>query len=142
MIKYKIVEVHDESHSIVVRYYTDKITEQSLAIDTLDGVIRRCRTDYSIDLPVPAPTGDDLHKFIIRYAPTQWFEIQEAVLDPAIDTSLTAIKQELNKEVVATPSTADQNVTPPEAVPYDPALVAAVQKILVDFNVITPPPTT
>ena len=45
MIKYKIVEVNEAEHSLVVRYYTDKITEESLAVDILDGVIRRCRTD-------------------------------------------------------------------------------------------------
>lgn len=99
MIKYKIVEVNPQEHSIVVRYYTDKITEQMLAVDVLDGVIRRCRTDYSLDLPVPTPTGKVLHDFIAMRAPRDWLFAQEDVLDPAVDTSLSSILPLLNVEV-------------------------------------------
>jgi hypothetical protein len=91
MIKYKIIETNTAEHSIVVRYYTDIITEAMLATDVVDNVIRRCRTDYSFDLPVPAPTGTALHDFIVARAPTAWLQTQEDVLNPAIDTSLAAI---------------------------------------------------
>lgn len=91
MIKYKIVEVNTNEHSIVVRYYTDIITEEMLAIDILDGVIRRCRTDYSIDLPVPTPTGTALIDLINSKAPTAWLNTQEAVLNQDIDTSLSEV---------------------------------------------------
>ena len=91
MIKYKIVETNVADHSIVVRYYTDIVTEAMLSVDTLDGIIRRCRTDYSFDLPIPAPTGAALHDFIVTRAPTAWLHTQEDVLNPAIDTSLAAI---------------------------------------------------
>lgn len=99
MIKYKIVEVNEAEHSIVVRYYTDKITEEMLAVDILDGVIRRCRTDYSLDLPIPAPTGAELHNFISIRAPKDWLFAQEDILDPAIDTSLSSIMPLLNVEI-------------------------------------------
>jgi hypothetical protein len=91
MIKYKIIETNVAEHSIVVRFYTDIITEAMLATDVLDNVIRRCRTDYSFDLPVPAPTGTALHDFIVDRAPTAWLHTQEDVLNPNIDTSLAAI---------------------------------------------------
>jgi hypothetical protein len=91
MIKYKIVETNVANHSIVVRYYTDIVTEAMLSVDTLDGVIRRCRTDYSFDLPIPAPTGAALHDFIVTRAPTAWLHTQEDVLNPNVDTSLSAI---------------------------------------------------
>ena len=91
MIKYKIVETNVADHSIVVRYYTDIVTEEMLSVDTLDGIIRRCRTDYSFDLPIPAPSGTALHDFIVARAPTAWLHTQEDVLNPNIDTSLAAI---------------------------------------------------
>ena len=101
MIKYKIVEVNEAEHSLVVRYYTDKITEESLAVDILDGVIRRCRTDYSIDLPVPAPVEIELHNFIMGRAPILWLNTKESVLDPMIDTSLSHYMELIGKEVTA-----------------------------------------
>jgi len=91
MIKYKIIETDTAQHSIVVRYYTDIVTEAMLSTDTLDGIIRRCRTDFSFDLPVPAPTGTALHDFIVTRAPTAWLQTQEDVLNPNVDTSLSAI---------------------------------------------------
>lgn len=99
MIKYKIIETNTAQHSIVVRYYTDIITEAMLSTDTLDGIIRRCRTDYSFDLPLPTPTATELHAFIVARAPAEWLRTQEAVLNPAIDTSLSAITPLVNVEV-------------------------------------------
>lgn len=91
MIKYKIVEVNTNEHSIVVRYYTDLVTEEMLATDILDGVIRRCRTDYSINLPVPVPTGSALNDFINVRAPVEWLKTQEDVLNPNVDTALSEV---------------------------------------------------
>lgn len=88
-LKYKIIEVNPSEHSIIVRFYTDAITEETLATDTQDNVIRRCRTDYSFDLPIPAPTGTALHDFIVARAPVAWLKSQEDVLNPNIDTSLS-----------------------------------------------------
>jgi hypothetical protein len=101
MIKYKIIEVNEAEHSIVVRYYTDKIAEEDLASDILDGVIRRCRTDYSMDLPIPAPIETELHNFIMDRAPVSWLNTKESVLDPMIDTSLLHYMELIGKEVVA-----------------------------------------
>ena len=102
MIKYKIVEVDTNQHSIVVRFYTDKITEDLLATDVLDGVIRRCRTDYSIDLPIPAPVGAALSDFILARAPKDWLENQEKIADPTVDTSMTDLASLIGVEVSTT----------------------------------------
>jgi hypothetical protein len=91
MIKYKIVEVNQAEHSIVVRYYTEKITETMLATDTLDGVIRRCRTDYSMDLPIPAPEGAELEQFIMLRAPADWLASMEKMNDTASPVSMDAL---------------------------------------------------
>lgn len=104
MIKYKIIETDTSQHSIVVRYYTDIVTEALLSTDTVDGIIRRCRTDYSFDLPVPTPTGTALHDFIVARAPTAWLRTQEDVLNPAIDTSLSGIISLVGVEVAFEPN--------------------------------------
>lgn len=102
MIKYKIIETNAAQHSIVVRFYTDVITEEMLATDTLDGIIRRCRTDYSFDLPIPAPDGIALHEFISAKAPVAWLSAQEAILNPSVDTSLSAIAPLIGVEAQVT----------------------------------------
>jgi hypothetical protein len=102
MIKYKIVEVNSEQHSIVVRFYSDIITEASLATQWGDaGQILRGRMDYSIDLPIPAPAGAALAALISASAPTQWFKNQELILDPLIDTSLEGMKVLVGVEAIS-----------------------------------------
>ena len=105
-LKYKIVEVNTNEHSIVVRFYTDIITEEMLATDVLDGVIRRCKTDYSFDLPFPAPTGLELNKFISARAPTAWLETQENLRNPNANTQLAAITPLMGVEIEAVTLTA------------------------------------
>jgi hypothetical protein len=99
MMRYKIVEVNAAEHSIVVRYYTDTITEAMLASQTDDaGNILRCRTDYNITLPIPTPEGAALEDFIIARAPVQWLQTMEAVQNDAVDTSLSTVTALLNVE--------------------------------------------
>lgn len=126
MIKYKIVEVNSNQHSITVRYYTDTITEAMLATDTLDGVIRRCRTDYSIDLPIPAPTGTELDTFILKRAPVAWLATQEAVLDVGVDTTMSNLQTLIGVESVAAPIV----LTPAQV---EAQFIKAIQGQLDDF---------
>lgn len=92
-IKYKILALNPSGHSILVRYYTDIMTPEKLVArrSLADGSIEACKTDYSIDLPVPAPTGEDLHMYIMMRAPVQWLETMEKVLDDTIDTTLDSL---------------------------------------------------
>tara|TARA_Y100000034_G_scaffold69712_1_gene84139 strand:+ start:183 stop:551 length:369 start_codon:yes stop_codon:yes gene_type:complete len=117
-IKYKIISCSEEERSIIVRFYSDVITEEELAnrdeageiIRHSDGSIKNCRTDYNINLfQVPAPTGNDLEVFIARHAPKDWLEMLEKVKDPAIDTTLSTIKDMVGPERNA--------VVPPEPTP-------------------------
>ena len=86
-IHYKIVEVIPNEHSIIVRYFTDFMTEEMLNSmpdspeRREDGSPMRCRTDYNINLPVPAPAGEDLNKFILERAPLHWFDIHQSIQD-------------------------------------------------------------
>jgi len=112
-IKYKIIQVNPADHGIVVRFYTDTISEEDLAIrnpDTGeiilddDGNIGSCRTDYSITLwDAPALTGEALEEVIMRSAPVQWFELLGKVSDASVDTSLSEIP--LNTVVTKDPPT-------------------------------------
>lgn len=111
--KYKIIGTDPEDHSITVRFYTNVITEQDLAIrnpDTgeiirnEDGTIQSCRTDYNITLWRLGIGKDDeeaLHKEIMKHAPQHWLEHRERMLNPATDTTLEDITAVIGKEFTA-----------------------------------------
>lgn len=105
-IKYRIIETYPEEHSIVVRYFTDIFTEEELAIDKNSGIIQRredgtparCRTDVNINIfQIPPPVGEELHKFILQFAPVSFFELQEKIKNPEIDTSLSSLADLIGK---------------------------------------------
>lgn len=107
-VKYRIIKVDPEEHSITVRYFTDKITEKMLAMEldsegnaVLDeqGYPTRCRTDYHINIfQAPSPPQEDVIKIINQNAPIDWFILQESIKDPNIDTSLSSISDLVNVE--------------------------------------------
>ena len=96
MIKYKIIEVNPAGHSIVVRYYTNVVTEAFLATHVGSvGEILRGRTDYNLDLPVPTPNAADLDRIIMNAAPKKWLETQENVLLNGPAQDLVALTQQI-----------------------------------------------
>lgn len=111
-IKYKILSIDTAEHAMVVRYYTDLITEEMLgsfkdadgvSIKEEDGSIKHCRTDYNINIwQTPAPTGTELEAYIMQCAPVQWFELQEKILDPAVDTSMSGLEALVGVEKTVT----------------------------------------
>jgi hypothetical protein len=96
-IKMKIVEVHPNEHSVVVRYFSDAITEEMLAMSgdrRSDGTPVRCRTDANLNIrEVPAPTGQALIDYIFKFSPPnrEWFDLQEKIVNPAVDTSMPGV---------------------------------------------------
>lgn len=90
-VKYKIIELHPEQHSIVVRYYTDIVTEIYLASQMQDGKVLRARTDYAIDIPVPVPTPGQLEAIILGAAPIKFLETLENVINPSVDTTMSSL---------------------------------------------------
>jgi hypothetical protein len=93
-LHYKIVEVWPSDHLIVVRYWTDVLSEEFLASDSNrkeDGTPVRCRSDVSLTLPIPTPTGKELEDLIVRQAPLEWLKTLEKVQAPEIDTSMSDI---------------------------------------------------
>jgi hypothetical protein len=100
-IKYRIIEIHPSEHQIVVRFYTDDLTEKMLATEVAsDGTVLRCRTDLALDIPVPLQLGEYLHNFIARAAPVDFFDKRACIADPNIDTSMADALPLLNKEFV------------------------------------------
>jgi hypothetical protein len=99
-LHYKIVEVWPNDHLIVVRYWTDVVTEEHLAHPgerRPDGSPWRCRSDVSITLPLPTPTDEKLEQIILRQAPLAWLKMLEAVVDPNVDTEMKGVQNLLGK---------------------------------------------
>jgi hypothetical protein len=93
-LHYKIVEVWPNDHLIVARYWTDILSEEFLASDSNrneDGTPVRCRSDVSLTIPIPAPTGKELENLIVSQAPLEWLKTLEKVQAPDIDTSMSDI---------------------------------------------------
>lgn len=93
-IHYKIIEVWSDDHLIVVRYWTDNITEEFLASGPEkleDGSPVRCRTDVALSIPIPAPNESELEEFLLNNAPSGFLKTLEDVQNPEVDTSMSSI---------------------------------------------------
>jgi len=77
-IKFRIVDTVPEDRQIIVRFFSDVLTESELGN----------RAQYAISLPVPAPEGDELRAFIMSYCPVDWFETMHRVRDPSTPTPM------------------------------------------------------
>ena len=86
-IKFKILRIHTADHLIVVCYYTDIITEAYCA----------GRTTFSIGLPVPMLSGQDLKEYILKYAPVGFFETHAALV--GLPTDISELESLVDKEV-------------------------------------------
>jgi hypothetical protein len=104
-LKYKIVEVWPNDHTIVVRYYSDTISELELMSAPglrEDGTPIRCRTDVSLSIPVPEPSEEELKKIILFNCPIGFFETQEKIKDPTVNTAMSVSTSLLNVEKTTT----------------------------------------
>lgn len=102
IIKYRIIEMNDKEQSIVVRYYTDLLSEEALAADSNrnpDGIPVRCRTDFSMNLYDADYVKDEesLHKFLLDAAPTDWFRLQHESILGIEKRSIDFVKPHFNK---------------------------------------------
>jgi len=99
-IKFRIIDTHPAERQIIVRFFSDVLTESELGD----------RTRYAITLPVPAPEGDDLRAFIMAYCPIEWFETMHLARDTSIPTPmpLVAIGQVLDGSFPAAPPTLEE----------------------------------
>jgi hypothetical protein len=100
-IHYKIVSKNPDDHSFVARYWTDKISEDSLAsqLDEAGEIVRgedgspiRCRSDVNITLYEENATAEEIDALVKINAPWAWLETLEKVQDPEIDTSMDTVE--------------------------------------------------
>lgn len=108
-INYRVLDIEEHQHSMVVRYWTDKITEEMLASDfepngkirkTKYGYPTRCITDYNLTFfDNLNPTEEEVNHYIKRNAPVVWLKLKEEVLNPNVQTDLGAVKKILNKDL-------------------------------------------
>lgn len=114
-IKFKIIELHPDQHSMVVRYWTNLISQDELATSVSydsngnkvidrreDGSPARCQTDVNINIwQVPAPESNVIIQIANNAAPYDWFALKHAVADPTIDTGLSNVAAVMNTEYIA-----------------------------------------
>lgn len=133
-IHYKIVEAWPSDHLIVVRYWTDVLSEEFLASDSNrkeDGTPVRCRSDASFTLPIPAPTGEELEKLILRNAPIDWLKTLEQVQSPDVDTSLSEIQSMIGVSKVKSLEKIQELINPNDSVKQlsDEEITALIDKL-------------
>lgn len=117
-IHYRIISVDHKDHSMIVRYYTDLLTEEMLAIDdqkTKEGYPVRCRTDYNITFWKHPATIEDIETQIKSSAPIQWFMVKEHTHQN--ETALSHVEHLVGK------ANSFEHIpyVPPEHVPYSPS---------------------
>lgn len=118
-VKFRILNKELEQHSVVVRYYTDYLTEDDLAtsftIDSngskviergVDGKPLRCQTDYNINIwnvqaTQSGANSNAIIDYISRSAPFDWFELRREVLDPNVNTDMPLIDSLIGTEYQA-----------------------------------------
>ena len=98
-IHYRVVKVDPAAHGIVVRYFTDVVTEMDLASSfnddgsvklNSDGYPVSTRTDVLMGIyDTPSPSNEELEKRIMLNAPTDWLKLQEDIKNPSVDTKLS-----------------------------------------------------
>lgn len=88
-IYYRILSIDPSEGSVIVRYWSDSVSEEELALDENK---ERCRTDVNLNIWDPTWPADQIHSHIILHAPTVWLEMKRKIRDRLIDTSLSQIK--------------------------------------------------
>lgn len=101
-IHYRIVKVDPAAHGMVIRYFTDKVTEMDLANSfnedetvrlNADGYPVSTRTDVLMSIyDTPTPSPEEIEKRIMLNAPVEWLKLQEDIKDPEVNTKMTEVR--------------------------------------------------
>jgi hypothetical protein len=93
-INYRILSVDEKEGSVVVRYWTDELSERQLSIDSNEqaDTPEHCRTDTNLNIWRPDATDSEISDAILRCAPVDWLGLKEKINDPQVDTSLAQVK--------------------------------------------------
>jgi hypothetical protein len=107
-IHYRVVKVDPSAHGLVIRYYTDKVTEMDLANSfnedgsvkmNADGYPISTRTDVFMSIyDIPAPDQQEIDRRIKLNAPVDWLKLQEDIKDPNVNTKMTELRNLTGEE--------------------------------------------
>ena len=97
LMKFRVIEKNPAQNQIVVRYYTDTLSEAELATDILDGVVRRARWDRALTLPIPSPRGQELERLIFSCAPWNELDMEQKMKTVGPDVEHIALNIEHTK---------------------------------------------
>jgi len=94
-INYRVLSVDETESTLIVRYWTDELSEKELSVDPEEtsDTPAQCRTDYNLSISDHSLSEEALHDFILSCAPVGWFETKHKIKDPNVDTSLPAVKK-------------------------------------------------
>jgi hypothetical protein len=108
-LHYRIVKVDPASHGVLIRYWTDIVTEMDLAGPrnpdgtpqlNADGYPLATQTDVFMSLyDTPTPSPEELDARIKMQAPVDWLRLQENIKDNNVDTSMDNIRPLTGEEV-------------------------------------------
>ena len=111
-IHYRVIKVDPSAHGLVIRYYTDKVTEMDLANSfnedgsvkmNADGYPLSTRTDIFMSIyDVPAPGQEEIDRRIKLNAPVDWLKLQEDIKDPEVNTKMTDLRNLTGEEQIFT----------------------------------------
>ena len=123
-LKYRIIEAYPDTHTIIVRYYTDIATEQALVLipeKRGDGSPIRCRSDVSLSVPIPEPSAEELDELIVRNAPLKGLRDFELILDANVNTSLS--------NTMPLVGVTKEKIVYVDGVPTDEEIAAAIESL-------------
>src|SRR3954469_23233130 len=94
-INYRVLLVDETESTMIVRYWTDELSEKELSVDPEEtsDTPAQCRTDYNLSVSDHSMSEEALHEFILSCAPVGWFEVKHKIKDPNVDTSLPEAKK-------------------------------------------------
>lgn len=108
-INYRILSADKTNHAIVVRYWTEVLSEDDLATEfNPNGSIKldennqypvRCATDYNITLyDYHNPSEEDIKTAVMDHAPIKWLQLKEDMILNKNATNLKSANKLLNKD--------------------------------------------
>lgn len=100
-INYRILKIDNEAHSVVVRYFTDVVSENDLSsmknpdgspVLGEDGYPIQCMTDTSLTLyDVQNPTEADVDVLVKRAVPSDWLKLREDIKLGTVASDLSGL---------------------------------------------------
>lgn len=107
-VKYKIIKKDEINGYIVVRFYTNRLTEEMIsssynedgtAVRDENNNIVSCKTDFAVYVQeIPFPSEIELEDIIMETCPLRWLERYEKIKCDNITPDFSSINDKMHKE--------------------------------------------